>query len=73
MNTKILYLILLFISIFKINGQEAFLNDGVFIDFNQFKLKKPCEVKSFKLKDKTDLLITIDNIDTNCKGFKKNK
>tara|TARA_R110002051_G_scaffold247948_1_gene307436 strand:- start:1516 stop:2127 length:612 start_codon:yes stop_codon:yes gene_type:complete len=71
MNSKILYLIFLLTSILKISGQENPIENGIFTNFNQFKLEKPCEIKSFDLKDKTDLLITINNIESNCKGFKK--
>tara|TARA_B110000879_G_C10914453_1_gene409597 strand:+ start:114 stop:680 length:567 start_codon:yes stop_codon:yes gene_type:complete len=55
----------------KISGQENPVENGIFTNFNQFKSEKPCEIKSFYLKDKTDLLITIDNLESNCKGFKK--
>jgi hypothetical protein len=71
MNNKILYLIFLLTSILKISGQENPVDNGIFTNFNQFKSEKPCEIKSFYLKDKTDLLITIDNLESNCKGFKK--
>jgi hypothetical protein len=71
MNNKILYLIFLLNSILKISGQENPVENGIFTNFNQFKSEKPCEIKSFYLKDKTDLLITIDNLESNCKGFKK--
>jgi hypothetical protein len=71
MNNKILYLIFLLTSILKISGQENPVENGIFTNFNQFKSEKPCEIKSFYLKDKTDLLITIDNLESNCKGFKK--
>ena len=71
MNNKIIYLILIFISIFKSNGQETLVNNGIFTNLNQFKTEKPCETKSINLKNKTKLLITIDNIETNCEGFKK--
>jgi len=71
MNNKIIYLILLFISTFKSNGQETLLNNGIFTNLNQFKTEKPCKTKSINLKNKTKLLITIDNIETNCQGFKK--
>jgi hypothetical protein len=54
MNNKILYLIFLLTSILKISGQENPVENGIFTNFNQFKSEKPCEIKSFYLKDKTD-------------------
>jgi hypothetical protein len=61
----------IYLSIFHLFGQESNINNAVFINFEQFKDDKPCEVEILNIKDKTDLLLTVENIDLNCKGFKK--
>jgi len=56
---------------FVLNAQETATHIGVFTDFNQFKSKKDCPIKSIKLKNKSPLLLSVKNIESDCKGYKK--
>ena len=71
MKITITNLILFFITIFELNAQEIDAHNGVFIDFDQFKLKKSCPIKSINLKNSNDLLLSVKNIASDCKGYKK--
>ena len=71
MKIIITSLVLFFITIFELNAQEANTYNGVFIDFNQFKSKKNCPIKSIKLKNNNDLLLSVKNIVSDCTGYKK--
>jgi len=64
-------IILLIITTFETNAQDIESSNGVFIDFDQFKSKQICLTQSINLKNHSDLLLSVDKIDSDCPRYKK--
>ncbi|RKM85654.1 hypothetical protein D7030_03005 [Flavobacteriaceae bacterium AU392] len=45
--------------------------DGIYLNFNQFKNGKPCLVENIVFKNKSEKLLTVDEIINQCDGFDK--
>ncbi len=71
MKIIITNLLLIYITIFELNAQESNASDGIFADFDQFKSETPCQVKSIAFKNKSELLLEVNDIVSDCTGYKK--
>jgi hypothetical protein len=56
-----------------LNAQEFKENNGIFANFEQFKLKQPCSLKSIDLKKRSELFLSVNDIESDCKFKKVNK
>jgi hypothetical protein len=56
-----------------LNAQESKKNNGIFVNFEQFKLNQPCPLESLDLKKGNELLLSVDDIESKCKFKKVNK
>ena len=56
-----------------LNAQESKENNGIFVNFEQFKLNQPCQLESLDLKKRSELLLSVDDIESECKFKKVNK
>lgn len=73
MKTILLSIVFFSLCILNVDGQEPKSMDGIFTNFDQFKAQKPCSASVIKLKSVTDLLITADEINSECNFKKVNK
>ena len=56
-----------------LNAQESKENNGIFMNFEQFKLNQPCPLASIDLKKRSELFLSVDDIESECKFKKVNK
>ena len=56
-----------------LNAQEFKESNGVFINFEQFKSNEPCPLESIDLKERSELFLSVNNIESDCKFKKVNK
>ncbi|WP_037348617.1 DUF6563 family protein [Sediminibacter sp. Hel_I_10] len=61
------------IMISNLNAQEFKESNGVFINFEQFKSNEPCPLESIDLKERSELFLSVNNIESDCKFKKVNK
>jgi len=61
------------IIISNLNAQEVKESNGVFINFEQFKSNQPCPLESIDFKGRSELFLSVNDIESDCKFKKVNK
>ena len=61
------------IIISNLNAQEVKESNGVFINFEQFKSNQPCPLESIDFKEQSELFLSVNDIESDCKFKKVNK
>jgi hypothetical protein len=61
------------IIISNLNAQEIKESNGVFINFEQFKSNEPCQLESIDFKERSELFLSVNDIESDCKFKKVNK
>lgn len=56
-----------------LNAQEFNESNGVFINFEQFKSNQPCSLQSIDFKERSELFLSVNDIESDCEFKKVNK
>tara|TARA_R100001369_G_scaffold90142_1_gene128727 strand:- start:12 stop:623 length:612 start_codon:yes stop_codon:yes gene_type:complete len=73
MKIVIAKILMIGIIVSNLNAQEFKESNGVFINFEQFKSNQPCPLESIDFKERSELFLSVNDIESDCKFKKVNK
>ena len=73
MKIVIAKIFMISVIISNLNAQEFKESNGVFINFEQFKSNQPCPLESIDFKERSELFLSVNDIESDCKFKKVNK